>query len=871
MVAFKTAETLNGRVFDQSCVAPALEALSEDIIIAPNAPGGMVEYRRSLAASFLFKSLIHAAVALESDAPAEQPFSYPYPERFRSVTQPYTRPLPHGLQYFSAVPDEEVVGQPHRHMAADIQVTGEAIYVDDMPLPPGTLHAAVVLATRPHARVLSINLDPALAIPGVAGAFTATDIPGKNDIGAVIHDEELFATNLVTCMGQLLGIVVGETEAAARSGARAVVVEYEDLPAVFDIDDALAAGAFYEGWGHEVKCGDVEAALATSQYVIEGEVRMGGQEHFYLEPNAHLVMPGEGGEIMSYSSTQCPEKHQRYIAHALGLPVHKVNVRTKRLGGGFGGKETRAAFLNAAAAVPAHLLNRPVRLVLDRGDDMAITGHRHPFMARYRVGFSADGRFAGWDIDFCSNAGNSLDLSHSIMDRALMSCDSVYHIPAVHARGHICRTNLPSNTAFRGFGGPQGMMTMEHVIDKIARSLGKDPEEIRALNMYREGDVTPYGMILEGCQARACWEGAIESAGGLNARRSAVKAFNKEHRFRKRGIVAVPTKFGISFTTKFLNQAGALVHIYQADGTVLVTHGGVEMGQGLHTKVCQIVAQALGVPLHDVHIGETATDKVPNSSPTAASASSDMYGAAAADACAQLNARLAPFRGRLPSTASLKEIAQAAYLERVDLSAHGFYATPDITGFGGDRPFNYLTYGAAVTEVELDVLTGDWQALRADIVMDVGQSLNPAIDVGQVEGAFVQGMGWSCIEELVWGDSEHRWVRPGTLFTRGPGAYKIPTANDIPIDMRVTLLRNAPCARTPMVHSSKAVGEPPFFLGTSVFWALKDAVYAAREEVGCSGWFQLDAPATPERLRMACVDNMMARYAPEDFRPKLSC
>jgi xanthine dehydrogenase/oxidase len=384
----------------------------------------------------------------------------------------------------------------------------------------------------------------------------------------------------------------------------------------------------------------------------------------------------------------------------------------------------------------------------------------------------------------------------------------------------------------------------------------------------QEGDVAFFGQKLVGCQAERCWQEVWESS-AYPERRKAVEEFNKAHRFRKRGLAITPTKFGISFTTKFLNQAGALVHIY-TDGTVLVTHGGVEMGQGLHTKVAQVVAHDLRIPLDRVYIAETATDKVPNASPTAASASSDMYGAAAADACRQLNDRLAPYYAKMPGK-SFKEVALAAYMDRLDLCAHGFYSTPDVTGFGGDMPFNYFCYGCAVSEVELDTLTGDWQVLRSDVCMDVGKSLNPSIDIGQVEGAFVQGLGWSCIEELVWGDKEHSWVRPGQLFTRGPGTYKIPTANDIPIDFRVMLLRNAPCERTPMVHSSKAVGEPPFFLGTSVYYALKDACYAARKDAGLQGWFRLDLPATPERLRMACADHITAAYAPPDLVCKISC
>jgi xanthine dehydrogenase/oxidase len=879
----KTESALIGQPLDQSCLKAALTAVSEDVNIAPNAPGGMVEFRRSLAASFLFKGVLYAATALEADAPAESPFVLPFEEVYRSSVQPYHRPSSCGLQYYSPTPDVDVVSQPYRHAAADMQVTGEAIYVDDMPLPPKTLHAAMIVSSKPHAKLISVDSTPAVVLPGVAGVFTAADVPGGNDIGAVIHDEELFASEIVTCVGQLIGIVVAENEAEARAAARAVVVEYEDIPqTILDIETAAAEKSFFEGWGHTIECGDVDSILlkckeeesndgSSGTRFLSGEVRMGGQEHFYLEPNAHLVIPGEDDEIVSYSSTQCPDKHHKYIAHCLGIPMHKVVVRTKRLGGGFGGKETRAAFLNAAAAVPAYILRRPVRLVLDRDEDMSMTGHRHPFMAKYKVGCTPQGQIVAMNIDLYNNAGNSLDLSHSIMDRALMHCENCYNVPHLRATGYVCRTNMPSNTAFRGFGGPQGMMVTEEIVDRIACLVGKLPEEVRELNFYKEGDSTPYGMKLEGFQARACWDRVIASVGGMAPRRAAIAEYNSKNRFRKRGIAAIPTKFGISFTTKFLNQAGALVHIYQADGSVLVTHGGVEMGQGLHTKICQIVAQSLGIPLSSVHIAETATDKVPNASPTAASASSDMYGAAAADACAQLNARLAPYKAKLPPTSTFLEVVQAAYFDRTDLSAHGFYSTPDITGFGGNRPVNYFTFGAAVAEVELDTLTGDWQILRADVVMDVGKSLNPAIDVGQVEGAFVQGMGWSCIEELAWGDNQHPWVKPGTLFTRGPGSYKIPTANDIPIDLRVTLLRDSPCERTPMVHSSKAVGEPPFFLGTTVYWALKDAVYAARKDVGIEGFFRLDLPCTPERLRMACVDEFTAPYGGADIVPKLSC
>ena len=410
-------------------------------------------------------------------------------------------------------------------------------------------------------------------------------------------------------------------------------------------------------------------------------------------------------------------------------------------------------------------------------------------------------------------------------------------------------------------------MATEMAMERIASELNLPGWALRGRQLYSEGDVTPFGQTLERCHIRACWDKALSNAGGIDARAASVAAFNAEHRWRKRGLAAVPTKFGISFTNKMLNQAGALVHVY-TDGTVLVTHGGVEIGQGLHTKMAQVAAMALGVPTAAVFIAESSTDKVANPSPTAASASSDMYGAAVLDACDQIASRLAPFRAELGPDAPFKAVAWAAYTKRVDLSAHGFYKTPDITGFGGAKPFNYFVFGAAVAEVELDTLTGDWQALRADIVMDVGNPLNPAIDVGQIEGAFVQGMGWLCMEELIWGDADHPWVRPGHLLTKGPGLYKIPSANDIPLDMRVELLQNVPNPRA--VHSSKAVGEPPFHLGSAVYFALKDAVGAARKDAGHAGWFPLDAPATPERLRMLCADELTAPYAPPGLRVRTS-
>ncbi|CDP04577.1 unnamed protein product [Coffea canephora] len=565
---------------------------------------------------------------------------------------------------------------------------------------------------------------------------------------------------------------------------------------------------------------------------------------------------------------KAPQKHQKYVSRVLGLPMSKVVCKTKRIGGGFGGKETRSAFLAASAAIASYLLNRPVKLTLDRDIDMMITGQRHSFLGKYKVGFTNNGKVLALDLEIYNNGGNSLDLSLAVLERAMFHSDNVYEIPNVRINGRVCYTNFPSNTAFRGFGGPQGMLITENWVQRIAMELKKSPEEIREINFQREGSVLHYGQKIEHSTLDRIWNELKTSCDLYNARKE-VDQFNSNNRWKKRGIALIPTKFGISFTTKFMNQAGALVQVY-TDGTVLITHGGVEMGQGLHTKVAQIAASSFNIPLSSVFISETSTDKVPNATPTAASASSDMYGAAVLDACEQINVRMKPIASTR-NYSSFAELANACYMERIDLSAHGFFITPDI-GFdwktGQGIPFRYFTYGAAFAEVEIDTLTGDFHTTKADVTLDLGFSLNPAIDVGQIEGAFIQGLGWAALEELKWGDPAHRWIPAGFLYTCGPGNYKIPSVNDVPLKFNISLLKGAPNAKA--IHSSKAVGEPPFFLASAVLFAIKDAIVSARAEVGCSDWFPLDNPATPERIRMACPDEFTKAFVDSDFRPKLS-
>lgn len=865
--AVKTKDFLIGKTWNCELLKGALEVLEKDIFLKEDAPGGMVEFRRSLTLSFFFKFFLLVSHQMEENSY----FTERIPSSHLSAVQSFHRPSVMGSQDYEIVKVGTAVGSPEVHLSAKLQVTGEAEYVDDVPMPPNGLHGALILSSKPHARILSIDDSGAKLSPGFAGIFFAKDVPGHNMIGAVINDEELFATEFVTCVGQVIGVVVADTHQNAKLAARKVHIEYEELPAVLSIKDALKFNSFHPNTYKCLEKGDVDFCFQSGQCdrIIEGEVQIGGQEHFYLEPNGSLVWTMDGGnEVHMISSTQAPQKHQKYVSHVLGLPMSKVVCKVKRIGGGFGGKETRSGFLAAVASVPAHQLNRPVKITLDRDVDMMITGQRHSFLGKYKVGFQNDGKVVALDLEIYNNAGNSLDLSLAILERAMFHSDNVYEIPNVKIKGRVCFTNFPSNTAFRGFGGPQGMLITENWIQRIAMELDKTPEEIREANFLSEGSVLHFSQVIKHCTLQRLWD-ELKSSCNFHKAREEVEQFNSQSRWKKRGIAMIPTKFGISFTTKFMNQAGALVQVY-TDGTVLVTHGGVEMGQGLHTKVAQIAASSFNIPLSSVFISETSTDKVPNASPTAASASSDMYGAAVLDACEQIKARMEPITSK-HNFSSFQELVTACHMERIDLSAHGFFATPDI-GFdwntGKGNPFSYFTYGAAFAEAEIDVLSGDFHTRTADIILDLGCSLNPAIDVGQIEGAFIQGLGWLALEELKWGDAAHAWIRPGSLYTCGPGSYKIPSLNDVPFKFNISLLKGAPNVKA--IHSSKAVGEPPFFLASSVFFAIKDAIVAARSESGHHDWFPLDNPATPERIRMACADQFTKPFAASDFRPQLS-
>uniref|UniRef100_A0A8D0ARC3 xanthine dehydrogenase n=1 Tax=Sander lucioperca TaxID=283035 RepID=A0A8D0ARC3_SANLU len=833
-LAGKTAARLLGRRWGEELLQDACSSLAEEMTLDPSAPGGMVTYRRTLTLSLFYKFYLTVLHKLREQMKEER-------ERGGLSLSPLSSlHLSCQQRPKNGRGQDDVVGRPMMHLSALKQATGEAVYCDDVPLYENELYLALVTSSKAHAHILSIDSSVAEAMPGVACCVFAEDIPGSNAVGPITYDETVLADGQVTCVGHIIGAVVADTQLAAQRAAKAVRIQYEELPHIITIQEAIAAQSFYQPI-RTIESGDLEAGFKQADHILEGEMHIGGQEHFYLETNVTLAVPkGEDGEMELFVSTQSASKTQLLVAKVLGVPANRVVVRVKRMGGGFGGKETRTTVLSTVVAVAANKLKRPVRCMLDRDEDMLVTGGRHPFYGKYKVGFLNSGKVVALDVSYYSNAGNSMDLSLSIVERALFHMENSYSVANVRGRGFVCRTNLPSNTAFRGFGGPQGMMVTESWMTDVAQSLGRPAEEVRRLNLYVEGESTPYNQILDQLTLDRCWDQCLQRS-GYQQRRAAADLYNRQNRWTKRGLAIVPTKFGISFTAAFLNQAGALVHIY-TDGSVLLTHGGTEMGQGLHTKMVQVASRVLGIPCSKIHISETSTNTVPNTSPTAASASSDLNGAAVVNACQTLLQRLAPYKTLNPKG------SWEDWVSRINLSANGFYKTPDL-GYSFDtnsgRAFNYFTYGVACSEVEIDCLTGAHKNLSTTIVMDVGHSLNPAIDIGQVEGAFMQGLGLFTLEEL-------HYSPRGVLLTRGPGSYKIPAFGDIPTQLTVSLLRDAPNDKA--IFASKAVGEPPLFLAASVFYAIKDAISAARVESGVSGPFRLDSPASAERIRTACCD-----------------
>ena len=758
------------------------------------------------------------------------------------------------------MPDERVkgfVGAALPHDSGHLHVSGRALYVDDIPEVRGTLHAAIGMSERAHARLESVDLAKVRAAPGVVAVITAQDIPGKNDYGPVIADDPIFATTLVQYHGQSIFAVAATTVGEARRAARLAAIGYDELVPLLTAEAALKAQSFVLPTERLVR-GNPRAAIATAPHRLAGKIRIGGQEQFYLEGMIAYAVPKEDGTMLVYSSTQHPGEVQHQVAHALDMPANDVVVECRRMGGGFGGKESQPGLFACVAALLARKTARPVKLRLDRDDDMAITGKRHDFVTEYEVGFDDDGRILGVDFVLAGRCGYSADLSGSINDRAMLHSDNCYFLPNVSILSFRCKTNTVSNTAFRGFGGPQGMLGIEAVIDDVARHLRKDPLDVRKANFYgvTERNVTHYKQTIVDNVIHDI-VADLEASADYHARRQAVRAFNAKSPYIKRGIALTPVKFGISFTATHLNQAGCLLHVY-TDGTLMLNHGGTEMGQGLFIKVAQVVAEELQVDIDRIRITASDTSKVPNASPTAASSGSDINGKAAQAAAREIKQRLTGFAaqhfGVAPETIifranrvhagdkslSFNELVKLAYFARVSLSATGYYRTPKI---GYDRktwtgmPFYYFCYGAAVSEVAVDTLTGENRLLRVDILHDVGKSLNPAIDIGQIEGGFIQGMGWLTMEELWWNDK-------GKLMTHAPSTYKIPVASDAPPAFNVRIYESGVNAED-SVHRSKAVGEPPLMLGISVLHAIRYAIASTADGTLSP---RLDAPATAEAI-----------------------
>jgi xanthine dehydrogenase large subunit len=753
------------------------------------------------------------------------------------------------------------------HDSAVRHVSGSAIYIDDLPEPVGMLQVHLGMSTQAHARIVRMDLTAVRASQGVACVLTAADIPGRNDVSPVAGDDRLFADGEVICVGQSLFAVAADTIAQARAAAAKAVVEYEPLPRAVDISAARAMDLKIEA-SQTMARGDASAALASAPRRLQAALAIGGQDHFYLEGQVALATPREGGDVHVWSSTQHPSEVQHLVAKVLGLPHTGVVVEVRRMGGGFGGKETQASLFAAAAALVAVKTGRAAKARPDRDEDMVMTGKRHDFEAAFDVGFDDQGVLTGIDLELASRCGSTTDLSPAINDRAMFHADNCYFLPAARIVSHRFKTHTVSNTAFRGFGGPQGMLAIERALDEVAFATGLDPLEVRKRNLYGGPgrDLTPYHQTVEDNVAPQLIA-ELEASCDYAARRSEIAAYNAGSPYLKRGLALTPVKFGISFTTSHLNQAGALLHLY-ADGSILINHGGTEMGQGLMVKVAQIVATAFQVELSRVKVTSTVTDKVPNTSATAASSGADLNGMAALNAANTIKSRLIEFvankwvcdKAEVAFTPdgvragddliAFADLCRAAHIGRISLSATGYYATPKI-GYDRSqhrgRPFYYFAYGAAATEVVIDTLTGEMKVLRADILHDAGKSLNPAIDLGQVEGGYIQGLGWLTTEELVFSPE-------GRLLTHAPSTYKIPTCGDRPDVMNIALWRQGQ-NHEETVHRSKAVGEPPLMLAISAFCAVGQAIAAVADGRLAP---RLDAPATPERILMA-IEDLKAR------------
>ncbi|XP_077979418.1 xanthine dehydrogenase/oxidase-like [Glandiceps talaboti] len=865
VMATQITNKTKGRKWDDNLLKDVLQMLNEDLPISPE--GGMVEYRKALVQSYFFKFYTRVLSELHEKQPHTT--TTPLPDFHESALSTIQKEETTGTQLFQAIPAgqsaNDPIGRPLRNESGIQIVSGEAVYCDDIPPIPGELYFALVLSRRAHSKIISIDTSAATSLDGVHCYVGMADVAGKNLWAGgdpSDNDKELFASEKVLHVGQLIGGIVAESPELASKAAKLVKVVYEDLDYVLTIEEAIKCGSFFEPV-LRLEDGNVEEQFEQSDHVIEGEFFIGAQSHFYMETQCCVVRPQERDEMMVHSASQDFFNVQKLVAEVLGISCNKVTVKTRRLGGGFGGKEGPSADMAAACAVAAKKVGKPVRIMLERDKDMQFVGTRHTAIAKYKVGCSKEGKLKAMEMELFFNAGFVKEISYPVVTQGLSSLHNAYKIPAYKVHTKVCKTNITSCCAMRGAGTPQANAIMESIMDGVIRKCGLSPEKVREMNFYQEGDVDNFFQEMPDIgNLYRCWNECLQRS-DYYQRKEEVESFNRTSRWKKRGLAIVPFKRIVGFQLAFLNQASALVHVY-TDGSVLLTHGGIEMGQGLYTKTIQIASRVLRIPPERIHINETSTDKIPNATTTSASTGTELVGNAVKIACETLMERLEPIMYENPK-GSWDDWVQAAYFNRVSLSASGFFKYPGNISVNWDnlregRNQFHFSYGVACSEVEIDCLTGDHQLKRTDIVMDIGESLNPALDIGQIEGAFIQGYGYHVTEEL-------RYSQQGELLTRGPGMYRIPEVGDIPSQFNVTLLKGAPCKSG--IYSAKGIGEPPLHLAVSVLMAIKEAISSARSDHGLSGQFELNSPATPERIRLACTDDFSDKAktseAGEDF------
>ncbi|NP_001274196.1 aldehyde oxidase 1 [Equus caballus] len=861
--AKNSCQQLIGRPWNEEMLDAACRLILDEVSLPGWAPGGKVEFKRTLVISFFFKFYLKVSQILKTMDPVRYPG---LADKYESALEDLHSRNHWGTSKYQDVDPKQLpqdpIGRPIMHLSGIKHTTGEAIYCDDMPVLDGELFLAFVTSSRAHAEIVSIDLSEALSLPGVVDIVTEEDLRGVNSFCLLIEPEKLLETQEVFCVGQLVCAVVADSEVQAKRAAKRVKIVYQDLePVILTIEEAIRHHSFFQG-ERKLEYGNVDEAFKVVDQVLEGEIHMGGQEHFYMETQSMLAVPkGEDQEMDVYVSSQFPKYIQDIVAATLKVPANKIMCHVKRVGGAFGGKVTKTGIMAAITAFAANKHGRPVRCILERGEDMLITGGRHPYLGKYKAGFMNDGRILALDVEHYCNGGATLDESLFVIEIGLLKVDNAYKFPNLRFRGWACRTNLPSNTALRGFGFPQSGLITENCITEVAAKCGLSPEKVRMMNMYKEIDQTPYKQEIDATNLTQCWKECMATS-SYSLRKVAVEKFNSENYWKKKGLAMVPLKFPVGVLSTAAAQAAALVHIY-LDGSVLVTHGGIEMGQGVHTKMIQVASRELRMPMSNVHLRGTSTETVPNANVSGGSVVADLNGLAVKDACQTLLKRLEPIISKNPK-GTWKDWAQAAFDESISLSATGYFRGYEShmnweTGEG--HPFEYFVFGAACSEVEIDCLTGAHKNIRTDIVMDIGHSINPALDVGQIEGAFIQGMGLYTIEEL-------KYSPQGVLYTRGPDQYKIPAVSDVPTELHVSFL--PPSQNSNTLYSSKGLGEPGVFLGCSVFFAIHDAVRAARQERGLLGPLKLDSPLTPEKIRMACEDKftkMIPRDEPGSYVP----